>query len=190
MAGDSIHIKGFAIRGLLRYVKESDYPGGIPVLLEHLEPGAAPFFSTKILSSRWYPYEAFIGLLRTIDAELGRGDHGLMPEIGEASGRQDAGTIFRVVAAFSSVEAIVRRSDSFWQRYCDRGRFEIVDAEKGRLLLALDGFPEVARIHCALIAGWIRGIGLSVGARQPVVEQVRCVHEGDARCEFAGTWGA
>ena len=100
----------------------------------------------------------------------------------------DAGTIFRVMAAFSSVESIVRRADSFWQRYCNRGRFDIVELEKGRLLLGLDGFPEVEQIHCALIAGWIRGIGLKVGARDPVVEQVRCVHRGDARCEFAGRW--
>ena len=71
MADDGIHIKGFAIRGLLRYVKESDYPGGISALLEHLEPAAAPHFATKILSSRWYPYEAFLGLLHTIDARLG-----------------------------------------------------------------------------------------------------------------------
>jgi hypothetical protein len=48
-------IKGFAIRGLLRYVKESGHPGGIPAVLERLPPEVASRFATKVLSSRWYP---------------------------------------------------------------------------------------------------------------------------------------
>lgn len=88
----------------------------------------------------------------------------------------------------ASVESVVRRADTFWQRYCDRGRFEIVELERGRLLLALAEFRQADRAHCELITGWIRGIGLAVGARRPVVEQVRCVHRGNERCEYAGSW--
>ena len=183
-------IKGFAIRGLLKYVKESRYPGGIPALLERLEPAARAHFRTKILSSNWYPYEAFLALLGAIDRELGDGDQALMPAIGEFSGRQDAGSIFRFVAALSSIEAIIRRADFLWQRYCDQGRFEVVDLEPGRLHLALADFPHIEHAHCSLIAGWIRGIGLAVGAERPRIEQVRCVHRGDPRCEFAGVWGS
>ncbi len=185
-----IQIKGFAIRGLLRYVKESDHPGGIPALLDRLPPEAARHFRTKILSSRWYPYEAFLGPLHAIDAELGDGDLALMPAIGEFSGRQDAGSIFRFVAALSSIEAIVGRAAFLWQRYCDRGRFEIAELERGRLHLALAEFPEIDRAHCALIPGWIQGLGRAVGARDPAIEQVRCIHRGDPRCEFAGSWAA
>jgi predicted hydrocarbon binding protein len=181
-------IKGFAIRGLLKYVKESGHPGGIPAVLAKLEPDAATHFGTKILSSNWYPYEAFLALLHAVDRELGEGDQALMPAIGEFSGRQDAGSIFRFVAAMSSVEAIVRRSDFLWQRYCDNGRFDVPELERGRLRLALTDFPHIDLAHCSLIAGWICGIGLAVGARRPQIEQVCCVHRGDERCEFAGTW--
>jgi predicted hydrocarbon binding protein len=188
LADTTTQIKGFAIRGLLKYVKQSGHPGGIPALLERLESAAAAHYGTKILSSNWYPYEAFQGLLHAIDAELGESDLALMPIIGEFSGRQDAGSIFRFVAALSSIEAIVRRADFLWQRYCGDGRFEVVELESGRLVLALEEFPHIDRAHCALIAGWIRGLGLAVGARRPSIEQVRCVHRGDDRCEFAGTW--
>ncbi len=183
-------IKGFAIRGLLKYVKQSEYPGGIPALLERLPEPAAGHYRTKILSSRWYPYEAFLGLLHTIDRELGGGELELVARVGVFSGRQDAGSIFRFVAALSSVEAVVRRADAFWQRYCDRGRFEVVELEPGRLRLALEEFPDIDGAHCALIPGWIEGLGQAVGARRPAVEQVRCVHRGDPRCEFSGTWAA
>lgn len=183
-------IKGFAIRGLLKYVKESGHPGGIAALLERLPEPAAGHFRTKILSSRWYPYEAFLGPLHAIDRELGEGDLGLMPEVGLFSGRQDAGSIFRFVAALSSIEAIVSRAGTLWQRYCDSGRFEVVELERGRLHLALEEFPGIDRAHCALIAGWIEGLGRAVGAREPAIEQLRCVHRGDPRCEFAGTWSA
>jgi hypothetical protein len=130
----------------------------------------------------------FLGLVHTIDAQLGEGDLSLMGELGEYSGRQDAGSIFRVVAALSSVEAIVRRADAFWQRYCDSGRFAIRELEKGRLRIALEAFPHIDRAHCDLITGWIRGIGLSVGAVDPVVKQARCVHRSDEICEFTGRW--
>ena len=46
-------------------------------------------FATRILSSRWYPYDVFVGLVRTIDSELGAGDLAMMPTIGEFSGRQE-----------------------------------------------------------------------------------------------------
>jgi predicted hydrocarbon binding protein len=185
---ETIQIKGFAVRGLLKYVKESGHPGGIPALLAGLDPAAMRHFENKILSSNWYPYEAFVGLLHAIDAELGQGDRAVMPSIGEFSGRQDAGSIFRFVAALSSIESIVQRADFLWQRYCTRGRFEVVELEPGRLRLALDEFPEIDRAHCALIAGWIRGLGEAVGAHQANFEQTSCVHRGDGRCEFAGTW--
>ena len=190
MPSVTTRIKGFAVRGLLKYVKESGHPGGIPALLETLELADAAHFRTKILSSNWYPYEAFLALLHAIDRELGGGDLALMPAIGEFSGRQDAGSIFRFVAAMSSVEAIVRRSDFLWQRYCDNGRFEVAELEPSRLRLALADFPHIDLAHCSLISGWIRGIGLAVGARRPRIEQVRCVHRGDERCEFAGGWEA
>ncbi|MFQ5349980.1 MAG: hypothetical protein ACE5EG_06025 [Thermoanaerobaculia bacterium] len=188
MSDETIQVKGFAVRGLLKYIKESGHPGGIPAVLARLDPALGAHFATRILSSRWYPYEMFLGLLHTIDDEIGDGDLSLMPTLGESSGRQDAGTIFRFVAALSSVESIVRRADFLWQRYCDRGRFEVLELEPGRLHLALEEFPEIDQAHCGLITGWIAGLGKAVGARWPEVEQVRCVHRGDPRCEFGATW--
>ena len=43
-------IKGFALRGLFKYVKESDYPGGIPALIDKLPPDAAAYFEEQILT--------------------------------------------------------------------------------------------------------------------------------------------
>ena len=188
MADRTTQIKGFAIRGLLKYVKESGNPGGIPALMRRLDPTVEEHYQAKILSSKWYPYEAFLGLLHIIDSEIGQGDRAMMPTLGEFSGRQDAGTIFRFVAALSSIETIVARADTLWQRYCDSGRFEVVELAPGQLSMALEGFPHIDPAHCALIAGWIRGLGRAAGAVRPDIEQVRCVHRGDARCEFAGTW--
>lgn len=181
-------IKGFAIRGLLKYVKESGHPGGIPALLERLEPAAAAHYETKILSSRWYEYAAFTGLLHALEAGLAGGDQARLEAVGEFSGRQDAGSIFRFVAALSSIEAIAQRAPFLWQRYCTSGRFEVLECADKRLHLALEEFAEIDSAHCALIAGWIRGLGEAAGARQPDFRQVRCVHAGDPRCEFAGSW--
>ena len=67
-------IKGFAIRGLLKYVKESGYLGGIPAMLNELPADISAQFKEPILGSRWYPYNQFIALLTTLKKELGPGE--------------------------------------------------------------------------------------------------------------------
>ncbi|MDH3254574.1 MAG: hypothetical protein OEM62_06245 [Acidobacteriota bacterium] len=181
-------IKGFAIRGLLKFVKESSYAGGIPSLLEKLPIDAQPFFRERILSSLWYPYAAFSALARTIESEMGAGDVALLEDIGRLSGRQDLGGIFRFITAILTVERVVNRSPAFWNRYCDSGELEVVESGQGRFTVRLKDFPKIDRAHCHMITGWIRGLGEGTGVKNFESRKVRCVHSGDSWCEYQGTW--
>ena len=182
-------IKGFAIRGLLRYVKESGFPGGIPAALAELPPSTAEAFQRRILHASWYPYAAYGDLLAVVDRVLGRGDLSLMPEIGRFAARGDAGAGFKVVAFFTSVETLLRRSSLFWERYCDTGSFETTDVQAGSGIGMLKDFPDVAPSHCHLLTGWIDGMARVAGAKTVAVEKTLCVHRGDRWCEYRGTWG-
>ena len=181
-------VKGFALRGLLKYVKNSGYPGGVQRLLATMPEHERSHFSEQILSSAWCPYSAFTSLLEAIDREIGQGDYRHLHRVGEFSGHEDAGTIFKVVLSLASIERVIRRADMFWHRYCDRGSFEIVEASRGHLVLRLQGFPEIHRGHCELIAGWIKGLGLCAGATEAEATQTRCVCHGDPYCEFTAHW--
>jgi len=181
-------IKGFAIRGMLKFVKTSGYPGGIPAILSQLSPGAAAFFKTPINSSAWYPYGVFGELLRAIDRKIGKGDLTIMPEVGRRTGQEDSGTIFKIIATIASVETIIKRSPIFWQKYCDTGVIDPIDVRPGYFRVALKNFPDIDEAQCNLILGWIDGLGRTAGAKGIAVKQSKCVHRGDPWCEYEGTW--
>lgn len=181
-----IAMKGFAFRGLFRFAKKT-LPGGIPALLESLEPADRQLFDETILTTSWYPYHAFTVLLDgLIEAKGGAPEE--MFAVGEFSGTQDAGTIFRIVMTLASVERVVGACPRFWKRYCSAGDFDPTLVEPGRANVALNGFPEIHPGHCHLAAGWMKGIGETAGAKSVAVKQTHCVHRGDSRCEFAATW--
>ena len=184
---NDIQIKGFAIRGVLRYVKQTGLAGGIAPLIQTLGPGDQALFQDSILSTVWYPYRTFTALLRAISREL-EDSPAKMFEVGEFSGRQDAGTIFRIVMSLSSVERVVAACPRFWKRYCTGGDFEILTVEKGHVHVALNDFETIDPNHCQLAGGWMLGLGETAGARNAVVEQIQCVHRGDPRCEYEGHW--
>jgi predicted hydrocarbon binding protein len=180
-------IKGFALRGLLKYVK-TVRPGGIPAVLAKLPPSVAPTFKNPIVASVWYPYESFAALLDTIDRELGRGDLALMSEIGRRSALEDSGTVFRILATIASVETIIKRSPIFWQKYCDTGRIDPLDVGHGIFRVALKEFPGISKAQCNVICGWIEGMAKATGAKNVTVKQTGCVHRGDPFCLYEGTY--
>ena len=57
-------IKGFAIRGVLKSVKESG--GSIPELVASLPEADRASFDKPIVTSDWYPYSAFVSLVRAV----------------------------------------------------------------------------------------------------------------------------
>ena len=164
-------------------------------MLDTLAPSDRALFESRILTSSWYPYRTFTSLLEAIDRETptanGEGNHrgpSRMFRVGEFSGSQDAGTIFKIVMTLSSVERVISACPRFWKRYCTEGAFEVLEVEKDRLRVALVDFPDIDPRHCELSAGWMKGLGEAAGARNAALEKTHCVHRGDARCEYVGTW--
>jgi predicted hydrocarbon binding protein len=181
-------IKGTAIRGALKFVKQSGHPGGIPAVLAELPPAEKAVFQSRILTASWYPYEVYAALLAVVDRRLGRGDLTLMKELGRHAVRQDAGTVLKIISIFTSVEAVHARGAMFWSRYCDTGELQVIESSPNRVVDALVGFPGIAPQHCELTTGWVEGLALAVGAKTATVRQTRCVHRGAERCELEGTW--
>lgn len=181
-------IKGTAIRGLLKFVKSREYPGGVRGVLERMPGELRVPLGAQVLPSKWYPYATYGALLRVVDRELGRGDLSLMREVGVWAATQDSGTLLQVVMNMLSVERVLRMSGSFWSRICDTGTFATTELEKGRGVGQLSAFPDVAVEHCHLLAGWIEGMARAAGAKTVTMEKSKCVHRGDAVCEYRGGW--
>ncbi len=180
-------IRGFAIRGLLRFGKQHGFPPHdlVPLLPDTVRPA----FGTQILHSDFYPYEAFSETLRLLDRRLGKGDGRLARDVGGEAAREDVRGIFQVAALLASPEKAVRRAPQYWQRYCDAGRMVEEDVHKGYFRMALEEFPGIDPLHCVLIEGWNEGGLAAIGRTRNVeVHQSECVHRGGKRCVFEGTW--
>lgn len=181
-------IKGTAIRGALKFVKESDSPHEIPDVLEKLPDSVAPVYEQRILAADWYPYEAYAELLRVLDEKIGRGDLSLMPELGRFGAQRDIRGVLKIIATFSSVEKLIARGDWFWNRYCDTGDSVVLESDSGRAVMALKDFPGIAIQHCHLLTGWLEGLSSAVGGKAVRVVKTRCVHRGDPWCQWDARW--
>jgi predicted hydrocarbon binding protein len=181
-------VKGFALRGLLKSVKDSG--GSIPAVLAALPEAERAAFARPIVTSEWYPYAAFAALVRAVDRIQGKGDLTYARELGRSAAARDLGTTFRIISTVASPKFLIERGAMFWSKYCDAGSLRL-DASRDKFFSArLEGFPEIDAAHCLLIEGWLEGLGKALGAVGMASRQVRCVHRGDPICEFEGKWDA
>ena len=181
-------VKGFALRGLLKSVKESG--GSISDVLASLPDGEQAIFARPIGTSDWYPYPAFVGLVRAIDRIQGKGDLAHARELGRTAAARDLGTTFRIISAVASLKFLIGLGHVFWSKYCDAGSLRVDTSGERRFHARLEGFAGIDPAHCLLIEGWLEGLGEALGAIGMATRQVRCVHRGDAICEFEGSWTA
>ncbi len=183
-----VQVKGFAIRGLLKSVKEAGWP--IAPLLASLPEEDRAAFARPIVASASYPYGSFVSLARSVDRVHGKGDLALCRDLGRRAAARDLGTTFRIISAMASIEFLLRRAQVFWAAYCDRGKMVLETSAEKSYRGRLEGFPEIDRAHCVIVEGWLEGMGTALGAQDMAVKQVQCAAQGGAVCEYEGRWSA
>ncbi|MEW6366966.1 MAG: 4-vinyl reductase [Acidobacteriota bacterium] len=181
-------IKGFAIRGLLKFIKDSNYPGGIPAIISKLPAEDRAVFATPINASLWYAYHVFAHLLCAVDKTIGKGDKSLARRVGGVSAERDVQGVFRIIAAITSFQRLLPKATLFWPRYFSSGKLEVLDITDRSARLVIRNFPEIDPTHCALMEGWFEKIGQIFGAKDMRVRHTACVHRGHAVCEFTATF--
>jgi len=181
-------IKGFAIRGLLRFVKQSAYPGGIASILSRLPAEDQKSFDNPVTASAWYPYAVFAHLLHVIYQHIGKGDKSLLRRIGESSAEADVQGVFKIIAAIAGFQNLLPRAPLFWPRYFSRGKLVMLEInDRGARLEILD-FPEIDPLHCLLLEGWFEQMGRLFKANNVRVTHTACVHQGGRSCEYTLTY--
>ena len=180
-----VKINGIALRGTLKFIKDRGHT--IAPVLADMPPAVQLVFRHPIIAGTWYPYEAYTDLIVAVDRHVGCGDYALMPELGRYAARQDAGTVFKVLSIFVSVEKTLPWIGRLWGEYCDTGTF-VSESQKGSSRTELQGFPEIHPGHCGVMAGWFAEMCLVLKAKSSEVEHTRCVHRGDPLCEYFVRW--
>ena len=135
------------------------------------------------------PLDTIFRLWRAMDREF-QGQEGWMERAGafsiESTGRDQYGGI---VGKTSPLEFLTQRI-SLFRLYYRCGRMEVVRHRDGEAVLRLVEFGPSDPLFCARQTGGLQqALALAHGG-EPRVRHVRCVHEGDAFCEWRLRWGA
>jgi hypothetical protein len=181
-------MKGMAILGLFRIVKELAGKDRIGELIAGLPASDQSLYERPILAGEWYPYEAYANLLAAVTRSLGGGRHEFTASLGRSAAEMDVGTIFKIVSVILSPRRALQAAGMLWSRYCDTGRFVMtrIDDESGEG--HIESFLGISSEHERLLTGWIEGIGSAAGAREPQVTLVASVHGGAPVTGYRMRW--
>jgi hypothetical protein len=183
------HARGRALLGPLRYVKERHGKSALDKIVASATPGLRSVLDARIKQSTWYPYEAYVSLLRAIDRTVGNGDLLLCRTLGEWAGAQDLGSMFKVYALIASADRLIRSCKLVWPQYYDRGEMTALSTAPEDTRLRIVGFPEMDPAHCRLMEGWMIATMGQIGCRvQPGGRETTCPSRGGDSHEFSCTW--
>lgn len=182
-------VSGRALLGLLAHLKEKRGPSAVAALLGEMPPALKPVFASRVLHANWYPYEAYVALLKGIAKLEGPPGPAAYRALGASSGVRDLNTVFRIYVAIASTERLIRSAAKVWASYYRHaGAMEAVKWSPEETVLRVEGFPQMAPEHCALMEGWMISTMKTLGAEVLDGRESKCTSRGDPVHEFTCRW--
>ncbi len=179
-----------AFLGTARLVKRRHGLEMLARVIRDAGPAAQKTFSRQINGLELHPYEAFTGLLTSVDKHLGCGDWEYCRTVGDLAARHDLETIFKVYAVKPSPENMIRACTPIWGMYYDEAGFmEAIDVRPENTVLRITGFPDMHPAHCRMMESWmiaamdVIGVTVLPGARER-----ECQSRGGSCHEFWCQW--
>jgi hypothetical protein len=180
--------KGSTLRSTLRFVEAEHGADAAAAVLARLGDEARGRVEAAPATGE-IPIELLRALWDAVEAEIGRRDPG-WPEKSGAYSIQSLGVQLYggILRKKDPLEFLVQPV-SLFRLYYQPGNMEVVEAEPGRAVLRLVGFPGDPVFCRRQTGGLLRATELAGGAN-PSVRHVRCSVEGDAFCEWELHWYA
>ncbi len=182
------NVKGSALSSRVLWVQLGHGAAGVERLLAQTSPELRANIEMGVSKAKWYPFEQFVELNVTIDRLFGRGDLGLVKQLGRFGADANLTTIYRLFFKVGSPQWILGRSVRLWSAHYDSGFAEVAMRGPKAAVMRIRGFATPHRAHCLSVAGWAeRSIELS-GGKRAIVEESNCRTRGDDLCTLEVTW--
>jgi hypothetical protein len=182
------NVKGSAMTSRVLWVQLGHGAAGFDRLLAATSPELRASIERGFVKSRWYPFDQFIELNVAIDRVFGRGDLGLIKQLGRYGADANLTTIYRLFFKVGSPLWILGRSLRLYSAHYDTGWAEVATRGPTAAVLRIRGVDRPHRAHCLSVAGWAeRSIELS-GGKRATVEESKCRTLGDELCQLDVTW--
>ncbi len=179
--------RGAVVQSTLDFLQKEVGDEGLDRILAQLDPDTLEAVRASG-SADEIPLRQVYALWNAAHAELIEVDPNWMERAGafsiESAGRQQYGGI---VGKPSPLEFLTQRI-SLFRLFYRSGSMEVVRHDPGEALLRLVDFGPADPLFCQRQTGGLRrALALARGG-EPRVRHVRCIHEGDAFCEWALRW--
>lgn len=178
--------KSSTLRSTLRYVEAEYGDAAAAGVLDRLGAGDRARIEAAGAIDE-VPIELLRALWDAVDATIGRRDPG-WPEKSGAFSIQGLGVqLYGGILRKRDPLEFLSQPVSLFRLYYQPGNMEVVEAEPGRAVLRLVGFPGDPVFCRRQTGGLLRAVELAGGVH-PSVRHVRCAVEGDAFCEWELRW--
>ena len=178
--------KGSTLRSTLRYVEAEHGAEAAGGVLDRLAPGDRARVESAGPTDE-VPVELLRALWDAVEAAIGKRDPG-WPEKSGAYSIQSMGVqLYGGILRKRDPMEFLSQPVSLFRLYYQPGNMEVVEAEPGRAVLRLVGFPGDPVFCRRQTGGLLRAVELAGGVH-PSVRHVRCSVEGDAFCEWELHW--
>jgi hypothetical protein len=178
--------KGSTLRSTLRYVEAEHGAEAAAGVLDRLAPDDRGRVEAAG-STDEVPVELLRALWDAVEAAIGKRDPG-WPEKSGAYSIQSMGVqLYGGILRKRDPLEFLSQPVSLFRLYYQPGNMEVVEAEPGRAVLRLVGFPGDPVFCRRQTGGLLRAVDLAGGVH-PSVRHVRCSVEGDAFCEWELHW--
>ena len=178
--------KGSTLRSTLRYVEAEHGPAAAAGVLDRLAADDRRRVESAGATDE-VPVELLRALWDAVEAAIGRRDPG-WPEKSGAYSIQSMGVeLYGGILRKRDPMEFLSQPVSLFRLYYQPGNMEVVEAEPGRAVLRLVGFPGDPVFCRRQTGGLLRAVELAGGVH-PSVRHVRCSVEGDAFCEWELRW--
>jgi hypothetical protein len=182
------NVKGSALSSRVLWVQLGHGEAGMQRLLHQSTPELRRSLEEGINKARWYPFDQFIELNTNIDRLFGKGDLGLINELGRFGADANLTTIYRLFYKVGTVHWILGRAVRLWSAHYDSGFMEVATRGPKAAVLRIRGFATPHQAHCLSVLGWCeRSIELS-GGKRPIVKESKCRTRGDDLCQMDALW--
>ena len=182
-------MKGSALASRVLWVDLGHGRSGMDKLTAACSPSLRANVEHGIAKAHWYPFEEFVELNTVIDKVFGRGDLGLVRQLGRYGADATLTTIYRLFYKLGTVQWILGRAMRLWSAHYDSGYLEVQN--RGGIhetVLKIRGFETPHQVHCLSVLGWCeRSIELS-GADQVTGKETLCRTRGDEVCQIEASW--
>ncbi len=182
-----IYAKGSVLKATLDFI---EHDAGRPALRRVLSrlPQDTRALVEGATATDQVPLTPVIALWHAADDVLSPSDPGWMERAGahsiESLGVQLYGGILRKPTPHDFLTQRV----SLFRLFYHTGEMDLVEQEEGRAVLRLVSFDDGDPLFCRRLTGGHRRALELAGAREATARHVRCVHQGDAFCEWDLRW--